>query len=175
MNHINTKISDYVLDLLPQQERRDVAQHVAHCAECEAVLASEQAVGHLLRQTVHEVTQPSNGTLRQLMPAIPGKQSHQWVFNRPWQRQLASVGMLLILLLGGMGWYESNRSSSMGPVPTFIAITATYTNEPTTTATTTQATAEPVITAVSANPEPAYSATPPPNPTPIAALPAVTN
>ena len=170
-NHINTNLSDYVLDLLPRSEQREVEMHVAQCAECEAALASERAVGRLLRGTLSSVTQPDNKTLRQLMPTPP-TQRQRLSFHFTWQRQLASVCVLLILVIGGVGWYESNQNRSMVPLPTFVAITATYTSEPTSTntATTEKATVEPTITAVSENPAPAFSATPPPNPTPIAAL-----
>ncbi|KAA3664880.1 MAG: hypothetical protein DWQ04_03465 [Chloroflexi bacterium] len=171
MIHINTKLGDYVLDLLPRRERREVELHVAHCADCEAALASEKAVGRLLRGTLSSVTQPDNGRLRQLMPTLP-TQKQRPAFNFSWQRQLASVCVMLILLIGGFGWYESNQNRNLMPLPTFVAITATYTSEPTitNTATTVKATAEPTVTAVSENPAPDFNATPPPNPTPIAAL-----
>ncbi len=174
--HINTKLSDYVLDLLPRSERREIELHVAHCAECEAALTSEQTVGRSLHSTLSSVTQPDNGRLRQLMPAIP-TQKPRTAFNFSWQRRVASVCVMLILVIGGLGWYQSNQNRSMMPLPTFVAITATYTSEPTitNTATTVKATTEPTITAVSENPAPAFSATPPPNPTPIAALAAFSN
>ena len=170
-SHINTKSSDYALDLLPRNERREVELHVAHCPDCAAVLASERAVGNLLRGTLNSVTQPENGRLRQLMPAIP-TQKKRPVFSLTWQRQLASVCVLLILVVGGIGWFESNQNRSMMPLPTFVAITATHTTEPTmtNTGTSVKSTAVPTVTAVSENPAPAFSATPPPNPTPIAAL-----
>lgn len=171
MIHINTKLGDYVLDLLPQGERYEVERHVAHCPDCEAALASERAVGNLLRGTLNSVTQPENGRLRQLMPAVPAPKK-RLILHLNWQRQLASVCVLLILLVGGIGWFESNQNRNVMPLPTFVAITATYTTEPTltNTATTVKSTAVPAETAVSANPAPAFSATPPPNPTPIAAL-----
>ena len=176
MIHINTKTSDYVLDLLPMSERREIELHVAHCAECEAVLVSERAVGRLLHGTLTRATQPDNGRLRQLMPTVPTPKARQ-AFSFSWQRQLASVCVMLILVMGGFGWYESNQNRNLMPLPTFVAITATYTTEPTitNTATTVKATTEPTITAVSEKQAPSFNATPLPNPTPIAALTTLSN
>ncbi|MCP5099302.1 MAG: zf-HC2 domain-containing protein [Chloroflexi bacterium] len=173
--HIQPKLTDYVLDLLPRPERQVVEWHVAHCAKCEQALKNERLIGTMMQRTLKQATQPANGRLRQLMPPIPQKQQRT-LLGFAMQRQLASLCVMLLLIVGGFGWYESQQNHTILPLsPTSLAVTATHTTEPTLTATSTDATTVPMETAVSHNPAPEYSPTPPPNPTPVAVISALSN
>jgi anti-sigma factor RsiW len=172
--HIQTKLTDYVLDLLPRQERQAVERHVAHCTECEQALQRERHVGFHVRRTLQRVTQPANGRYRHLMPAIPQKKSWLQISIHA-QRQLASLSIVLMLLFVGWSWHESRQQSEIFSLPTAVAVTATYTTEPTATATHAEVTTEPVETAVGHNAALDYSPTPPPHPTPVAVVSAASN
>ncbi|HRQ41154.1 MAG TPA: hypothetical protein PLD25_24820 [Chloroflexota bacterium] len=116
----------------------------------------EEQIARLVRGTVQAAGQVDNGRLRQLMPAIPTRRT------RPvWQRQLATACAALLVCLGMFGLYQSNQPGAGGS-PTYVAITATFTSEPTATETQTV-----TSTAVA---QPSLTATPAP-PTPVAALP----
>ncbi len=56
-DHVHTELGAYVLGALEPHERRDVEDHVAHCATCRDELASLSALPPLLdRLTVEEAT-----------------------------------------------------------------------------------------------------------------------
>ncbi len=171
MNHIQPKLTDYVLDLLSGQERRDVDHHVAICSVCQDALDSEMQMGRAIQQSLHLVTQPTNGRLQQLMPPIPRKRE-RWQLNLTLQRQIASALVLSILILGGFGWYNATQQNGFLPAPTYVAITATFTSEPTATEANGAATALPTETAVANQQQPNINvnATPPPLATPVAML-----
>jgi hypothetical protein len=120
----------------------------------------DEQIARLVRSTVQAAGQVENGRLRQLMPPIPVRRA------RPvWQRQLATGCAALLLCLGLFGLYHSSQPGA-GASPTYVAITATFTSEPTATETQTV-----TSTAVA---HPAIIATPAP-PTPVAALPLAVN
>jgi anti-sigma factor RsiW len=181
MNHEHTLplLSDYVLDLLPGGERRQVEQHAAECADCRQALQIERQVGGLVRATLQATTEPGYGRLAQLRPAIPHRHPAQPDFWRQRQRQLALVGLLLFLLTGALGLRYGNAPQGwQPPLPTHVAITATTTNEATATLAEVLTSTRLVETAVStttASPSasPTVQAhindTPAPLPTPVAA------
>ncbi len=173
-NHIQPKLTDYVLGLLSGQERQDVDHHVAICPTCQDVLDSEMKMGRAIQQTLHVGTQPTNGRLQQLMPAIPQK-NKQWGWNLALQRQITSALVLSMLILGGFSWYNATQHNGLLPAPTYVAITATFTSEPT--ATEAKATILPTETAVANQQQPHINVntTPPPQATPIAALSTMSN
>ena len=174
-NHIQPKLTDYVLGLLSGQERQDVDHHVATCSACQGALDAEMRMGKLIQHTLHAVTQPTNGRLHQLMPTIPQKRK-RWGWNLALQRQVASASVFIMLILGGFGWYNANQQNGLLPAPTYVAITATFTSEPTATEANAAATTLPTETAVAngnvTNQQPNINVntTPPPLATPIAAL-----
>lgn len=130
--HTTHNISDYVLGLLSPQEAQAVAQHLNGCETCRAQAAAEAQIGAQVRTVLQTAVPVNNRRLQQLMPPVPTKRRVVW--GAAWQRQLASVAMLLILLLGGMGLYQSNRQPGVGGAPTMLAITATNTQSATATA-----------------------------------------
>ncbi|MCP4428619.1 MAG: hypothetical protein GY803_29385 [Chloroflexi bacterium] len=170
--HINNQLADYALGLLSQSERRRVERHTAVCADCRGALRRETAVASAARGTLAVAAQPP-ANLRAFMPAIPQRPKRG--LSLIWRRQLAPIALFLILLLGGAGFYLSGQQGVWtNPSPTFLAVTATMTDEPTATLTQTRVeeSVEAAQTAVPAAPsQPQINATPAPNPTPIAALP----
>lgn len=172
--HIHQQIPNYVLGLLPRKEQQQVDQHTLACPDCRVALQHEQALSQLVHTTLATVQPPAN--LRQFMPPIPEKSRHVHLFgfSLNWQQQLAPLTLVLFLLLGSAGIYlTEQRSLWQNPTPTALAITATLTDSPTATITETQS--EQALnlrtTAVPTNPsQPDITATPAPNPTPIAAL-----
>ncbi len=172
--HVLPLLSDYVLDLLPSGKRRQVERHAAECAACRTALQTERQLGSLVRTSLQAATEPGNGRLAHLMPAIPRQPARAIWLGR--QRQLALVGLLLMLLLGSLGLrYGQGRHGWQPPLPTSVAATAT--NSATATLAQTMTSTRVVETAVStsyASPtappttHSAISPTPIPLPTPIA-------
>ncbi len=166
--HVLNQIPDYVLGLLPRQERLVVEQHTAVCPICNAQLRQESTIAPMLQSTLRAISQPSPQRLRQLMPAPP-RAKWQWLQFGGWQQQLALVSLLFTLLLGGTNLYQQQNNQLPANSP--LAVTATMTNEPTMTVASVDGEDEPDIqtTAVPALIIPP-SSTPSPPPTPIAAL-----
>ncbi|MCP4356619.1 MAG: hypothetical protein GY796_01195 [Chloroflexi bacterium] len=126
---------------------------------------SEEQIARMVRATLHKATQPDNGRLQQLMPAIPQKRRWlDWHFS--WQRPLATMTVMLIVCLSGFGLYHVNRQPALTS-PTVVAITATFTSEPTAAETEPANELTMTSTAVAHQTQPAI-ATPAPQPTPIA-------
>lgn len=172
--HIHQQIPDYVLGLLSQDEQQQVDQHTLACPDCRFALRQERELSQLVRTTLASAQPPAN--LRQFMPPVPQKSRslHLFDFSLDWKLQLAPLTLVLFLLLGSAGIYLSEQRSLWQNIsPTALAITATLTDSPTATITETrseqalnlQTTAVPTT----AN-QPHITATPAPNPTPIAAL-----
>lgn len=168
--HVLNQISDYVLDLLPRQERRWVEQHTAVCPHCRQQLHRESELSHLMRATLKTATQPSSVRLRHLMPPQPPRpQAICWPFTK-WTKQWVLAALLFVMLWSGVTLYQ-RQFSQIGAPPDQLAVTATMTQDPTMTLASLEEKneAEAVTTAVpQLILEP--SATPEPIPTPIAAL-----
>lgn len=164
--HIHSQLDEYALGLLSVEEQQAVEAHTAVCPSCQNALADEMQIGTLLKSTLHAATQVENGRLRQLMPPAPQQKRPFWRMSQPWQRQLASLAVLLLLVFGGFGAYQVNRGPSSVVPPTSLAITATYTVAPTETAVSDNNNAEPKGTAEAKATEPDIQ----PAATPIALL-----
>ncbi len=183
--HVIHQIPDYVLNLLPRPERQAVEQHTAVCPHCQKALQAEREMGQMVRLTLHTATQPANGRLSHLMPPLPTRQKRPSpTMIRGWQRQLALVGVLVMILFGSMGLWHGRSQQIWGGVTTVTeAATATSTLNATATIAQRQTiqaqetmAAEITETAVAATAiqttsQAALNATPAPPPTPIAALP----
>ncbi|MCB8988170.1 MAG: zf-HC2 domain-containing protein [Ardenticatenaceae bacterium] len=173
--HVLPLLSDYVLDLLPSGKRQQVELHAAECAACRAALQTERQIGGLVRASLQAAAEPGNGRLAQLMPAVPRQPAPTAVW---WdrQRQLALVGLLLVVLLGSWGLrFGQGRHGWQPPLPTSVAVTAT--NSATATlaeaATSTRVVETAVSTSLASPTAPpatqsSISPTPIPLPTPIA-------
>ena len=182
-NHVIHQIPDYVLNLLPRLERQAVEQHTAVCTHCQTALQAEREIGQIVRFTLQTATQPANGRLAHLMPAIPTQKQRWPQLMMGWQRQFAVVTLLVVILLGSFGvWNGRSHNIWSVPSPTTLAATATSTQDATATiaqqtseAQETLAAEEMTETAVASPTAPptvqAYiTATPAPQPTPIAAI-----
>ena len=173
--HVFTQIPDYVLGLLPTSEQLQVERHTRTCPDCSLALQQESGIGPLVRSSLAAASQPP-ANLRQFMPRIAPKPSlwQKVGFSLSWQRQLAPLTLILLLFIGSLAFnLLEGRDAWTNPLPTALAVTATLTDEPTATLTETRAeqTMKAVQTAVSTIPShPDSTATPAPNPTPIAAL-----
>jgi anti-sigma factor RsiW len=172
-NHVLHQIPDYVLGLLPRQERVRVEQHTAVCPICQQQLHQENELSTMIRATLTVAAQPAALRLRQIMPA-PSPIQQRWRFGQNWfslnhwPRQLAVIAIFLALILGSVTLYQQQYSSH---TIDSIAATATMIHEPTMTVASVneEEKKEVVGTAVPAHIiEP--TSTPAPAPTPIAAL-----
>ena len=180
VNHVRNLVVDYALGVLPHRERQAVEQHTATCVDCRRALRREQQIGRMVRDTLSVAAQPAPGRLSQLMPAVPAPRTLS-LFSQSWQKQLAAVGVALILLVSSAGLYSSNQHWRH-VAPSFIAGTATMTGEPTATLAHVEATGtvEQIDTAVTGAAIPAVMetvtvATPAPEPSPAAPSPTTTS
>lgn len=171
--HVQQQIPDYVLGLLSRSEVQRVDQHTLVCADCRLALRRERELGQLIHNTLAAATQPPTN-LRQFMPAVPQKAHRPLGFSLNWQQQLVPLTVVLFLLVGSLSFYlGEQRGLWFDSTPTALAVTATMTNSPTATITETRGEQAASIktTAVPLNhSQPEITATPAPNPTPIAAL-----
>jgi anti-sigma factor RsiW len=162
--HISSLLADYVLDLLPVSERRRVERHAATCATCRQALQQERQPAEWVRSTLVAAGNVDHGRLAHLMPAIPRATAVRPVLRL--QRQLALVGLLLVLAFGLLGL--RHRHAPQGwqpPLPSAVAITATITREATSTQTRLVETAVATTSAPPTFPAP-LSPTPAPQSTP---------
>lgn len=128
--HVDLQIADYVLGLLPPPAKQALERHTAVCPQCRAALHKEQTMSHMVRATLHTASQPPTAVaLRRLMPVPPVRST----WSLTWQRTLAPVGILILMLVGSLGFRYGGSPTAVWstPFPTHIAITAT--NEPTST------------------------------------------
>jgi len=169
-NNTSNLLQEYVLDLLPAAEKQQVAQQIGTDSELLQQVRQERQVEQLVKQTLHQASRVENARLAKLMPPIPKRKRPFWEYAAP--RQLATVAMMFILLLGGWQWLRHDQTAIWPSPPTIVAVTATITNTPTATETQTV----PTETAVAHQIYPNAIMTPaPPPPTPVAAVPLNTN
>lgn len=172
-NHIIDQISDYVLNLLPEVEQQKVVRHVAICTLCHQALLRERHLTRTVQQTIHAASRPDGDRLESLRPPSP----HVTAFPRQipvWQRQMAAIGVVILLLLGGISLSAGQRAGGwLNPSPAFYRpVTATQTNTPTRTATATAISGLPAhSTAAPEVVEPTYAPRPAITPEPFPAQP----
>jgi hypothetical protein len=133
MEHANAYllISDYVLDLLPAEERQLVEFHAAGCVACRQAIQRERQVGQVVRETLLRLPRPASGRLNGLRPAYPRPRPF---FTAP--RQLAALALMVCLLLGTVGLNQANNESNwslQSPTALVVTETATATTAPTST------------------------------------------
>lgn len=158
MEHITLLITDYVLDLLPGDERAKVEQHAAACPHCRQLLQAERQLLHLTRDTLALTLNPAPARLAALRPPAPTR-SRSWYTRQTWQRSWAVMAVCLFLLITSFSLFPNGHTANA--LPTHIAMTATATSVP---ATATHTLAPPTETsapsAVPAEGSPAPQATP---------------
>ena len=93
--HVKEKISDYVLDLVSENEKRDIAWHLTGCRECQQAINQERQISLAVRDALTQATQPDWQRLQDLMPPFP-KEETASLFGLNWQPGFALVGLLAI-------------------------------------------------------------------------------
>lgn len=97
--HIQHKISDFVLDLLPVEEKQAVSRHLADCAECRQAVQRERQIGRLIHTTLASATRPKAAQLQSLMPVIPSQRPSLLTLITPY-RQWAVACLLIVAMMG---------------------------------------------------------------------------
>ena len=126
---ITSLITDYVLDLLPGEEKAKVEQHAAACPHCRQRLQAERHLAHLTHDTLALALNPSPARLAALRPPVPVR-PRSWYTTYTWHRSLAVMAVFLFLLITSFSLYPSGQTTNT--LPTHIAITATATTAPAT-------------------------------------------
>ncbi|NKQ34583.1 MAG: hypothetical protein HF973_03105 [Chloroflexi bacterium] len=129
---MTNQLQEYVLDLLPPEERAGLERAAARDETLRLALRQEREVGRLVRATLQETTAPAYGRIPQLMPAVPRQRPYPWP-SLTWQRSVAALALVLVLFLGSAGLYQSRQAGMTNATPTLMAATATLTQEPTAT------------------------------------------
>ena len=124
--HTLTYLSDYVLGLLPADDRRRVEQHTRSCDDCEAALRRERQLVSLVRGTLSAVA-PAPGRLEALRPAIAPRLPSRMLFLRLAPASLAAFALCVALLLAS--------GSPLGPAMFGSDGTPALTSSPTSTST----------------------------------------
>ena len=125
--HTLTYLSDYVLGLLPADDRRRVEQHTRSCDDCEAALRRERQLVSLVRGTLSAVA-PAPGRLEALRPIIAPRPTSRMLFLRLAPASLAAFALCVALLLG-------SAHSPLGPAMFGPDGTPALTSSPTSTST----------------------------------------
>lgn len=137
--HPLTMMADYVLDLLPVEERRRVESHARQCATCRQALQQERAtaerIGLAVRGAVHTAARPAPGRLALLRPPAPAARPP----SKALILRLAPVTLVTFLLALGVLFGPARPSFSTGvfapQTATAAGGTATATSTHTPTAT----------------------------------------
>lgn len=134
MEHIDQLVTDYVLSLLSDYERRAVERHAAGCPRCmELLVAARRREAHLagvFRRTMA----PPAGRLPALWPQIAlalespaGRPANRLAIDwrHQWRIALGSLGVALVILLGSLGtgpgldgWLLSTYTPTRAATPT---------------------------------------------------------
>jgi len=129
MEHITPLITDYVLDLLPGDQRAQVEQHAAACLHCRQLLQAERQLVQLTRDALALTLNPAPARLAALRPPVPARK-RSWYTSQPWQKSLAVMAVCLFLLITSFSLFPNGHAANA--LPTHIAITATATSVPAT-------------------------------------------
>ncbi len=141
--HVNHLVSDYIFDLLSDEQNYLVASHVAHCSDCNKVLQQERQIGRLIHETLSELSKPDPRRLQQLRPMAGLQPSRQTL--EQWQFRLAIVTLLLLIIFGALSFQFQLQNSVWQPhMSTAYSTSATMTNTPTQTVVITRNEVEPL-------------------------------
>ena len=129
--HVTHLITDFVLDLLSEEERRKVFSHIATCQKCQLVLQQERQVGFSVLSTLSAVTKIEPNRLRQLRPLMPG--IREGIFsNFGWQQQMVLATFLLLIIVGAFGIQSQIRQEAwLSTSPAVHSTMAAVTDTPT--------------------------------------------
>ena len=128
--HIGSLVSEYVLDLMPIEERSSHTRHIAHCSECRKLVAAERRIGALVSSTV-SATGQNQTQLKTLMPSLPKKRTGFFSKASIYQ-QIAFASVFLILFFAGINFvFNQNVTGFASPQSTVYITTASLTGTPT--------------------------------------------
>jgi anti-sigma factor RsiW len=136
MDHINEIAPDFILGLLPQEERKRVISHIVDCESCRLIITDERNLIEEVRNTLQRVSNHNPQRIRSLMPAIPKR---SWpAFNFSIIRPVAIGFMIILVAVGGfMINMDKSGLSRIHETPTHSIATSSNTETPTSTATAT--------------------------------------
>lgn len=146
--HVKHNLTDYVLGLVSDTEKRFIAQHIAGCPECQLALSEERQIGIVVRDALNQATHPDYLRLQTIRPSWPNERAHSF-FGPNWQPKFALIGLLLILIFGFIGIQPQLGSrSSNETAPVQYVTLAAVTDTPTLTQSSTRPVLEPTDFAV---------------------------
>ncbi|MGB3714132.1 MAG: hypothetical protein WA996_06850 [Candidatus Promineifilaceae bacterium] len=128
--HIGNLAADYVLDILPQEDKRTISKHLTLCVKCRQLVAAEERIGLLVRSTV-EASGQSRAQLSAMMPRVPARRTGL-LRNVTIRQQLAIAGLFLVVFLAGFNlMFKQEIGGYTSPVSTAYVATASHTHTPT--------------------------------------------
>jgi anti-sigma factor RsiW len=127
--HVGTLAADYVLGLLPAEERSSLSKHIARCPECSQLVAAERRIGTLVRTTV-DATGKDQARIRSLLPHVSERKRRS--FSRaPIYQQLAFAALFLISFFTGLNvLFNHEIPGSAAPETTAYVVTSSNTGTP---------------------------------------------
>lgn len=129
-NHIGNLAADYVLDLLPLEDKRYVSRHISLCLKCRQLVAAEERIGLLVRSAV-DASGKNQAQLRPLMPRVPARRAGLFGSVTVHQ-QLALAGLFIVVFLAGFNlMFKQDMGGYTAPVSTAYVATASHTHTPT--------------------------------------------
>ncbi len=129
--HIDASIDDYVLDLLPSQERRALEQHAAGCTRCMKLLVDERTREAQLRAAFRRSAAAPAGRLEAMWPGVAAAVSDQmslpWSWPRltwwsQWRTVLATAAVALAVLVGLVGGVQRLDNWFLGTNTPTVAV-----------------------------------------------------
>jgi putative zinc finger protein len=120
----------YVLDVLDPEERRQIEEHLAGCAECRAELAELEAVKNVLDELPPEALlhgpPDADLVLQRTLRQMRSESSTQ--NRRGWSMAVAAAAIVLAVALGagvaiGRGTKSSVQGGGVNPTPSVITVT----------------------------------------------------
>jgi anti-sigma-K factor RskA len=132
-SHVRHLAADYVLNLLPAEERRRVEEHSLECAACRHAILSDRRLAASVRLALLSAGRPAAGRLQQLMPkpnsdARAGNSSFSGRLLEAHRSAILALCMMVFILSVGsmlLGGYKAQQAITPHSVATQLAATAT--------------------------------------------------
>ena len=129
--HINSMVSDYVLDLLPLADQRLVARHIAACVTCRKAVLRERQIGLAVKRTLSMATDVDELNLAQKMPRVSRQNRFEGLFSQG-QRHIVLACCLLILAVASIGvQLRLQQNKWMPTAPAMLSTVIMITETPT--------------------------------------------
>jgi anti-sigma factor RsiW len=128
--HVDLLITDYVLGMLPPDDRRRVSDHLAGCAVCRASALKERRMARWMRESLEKTPTPSAAGLQALRPTALTSRSRM-VRRTHRIGAAAALAVLLLAFMGASFALGENQATRADVTATVIAQTATFARTPT--------------------------------------------